>query len=100
MIYSVIVFKCNALVKIQILVQLVLTNVWIKIVSDLRGLMEKAVLVLFAIVIAIKKYKKQDAVKISAEIKRRANDNSNSLICDMPANEQAVAQKKLLETRS
>ena len=40
-----------------------------------------------------KKYKKQDAVKISAEIKRRENVNSNSLICDMPANEQAVAQK-------
>ena len=40
-----------------------------------------------------KKYKKQDDVKISAEIKRRENVNLNSLICDMPANEQAVAHK-------
>ena len=68
-------------------------------VSDLRGLMEKAVLVLFAIVIAIKKYKKQDAVKISAETKRREIFHSNPMICSIPANDKAVAQK-LLETCS
>ena len=40
-----------------------------------------------------KRYKKQDAVRISAEIKRREIANSNPLICDMPANDQAAAQK-------
>ena len=54
--------------------------------------MERVVLVIFTIAIVIKG-KKQDVVRISAEIKRREIANSNPLICDMPANDQAAAQK-------
>ena len=54
--------------------------------------MERVVLVIFTIAIVITG-KKQDVVRISAEIKRREIANSNPLICDMPANDQAVAQK-------
>ena len=39
-----------------------------------------------------KRYKKQDVVRISAEIKRREIANSNPLICDIPANDQAAAE--------
>ena len=54
--------------------------------------MERVVLVIFTIAIVIKG-KKQDVVRISAAIKRRVIANSNPLICDMPANDQAAAQK-------
>ena len=46
-----------------------------------------------------KRYRKQDTVRISAKIKRRDIVNSNPMICDMSANDQAAIQY-LLEMRS
>ena len=40
-----------------------------------------------------KRYKKHDAVRISAEIKQRDIVNSNPLIYDMPASYQTTTQK-------